>query len=47
MLNNHPALHDLIRIYEMQLVERAMLDETKEEMKRLKGLVSLFTSKTG
>lgn len=35
-LNNNPHLDEVIRIYDKQLVERNMLDETKEEMRRIK-----------
>ena len=35
-LNNNPRLQDLIDVYDRQLIERDMPDETKEEMSRLK-----------
>jgi hypothetical protein len=38
-LNNNRNLNELIRIYDKQLIERDMLDDTKEEMRRLKEIL--------
>jgi len=38
-LNGNPRLEDLIKIYNRQLVERNMPDDTKEEMRRLKEIL--------
>jgi hypothetical protein len=40
-LNGNPALTELVRIYDRQLVERDMQAKTKEEMIRLKNLLSI------
>lgn len=40
-LNNNPLLDKLVKIYDDQLKDRDMPEDTKEEMKRLKVLLSL------
>lgn len=40
-LNNNPSLNELIKIYDNQLVERDMPEDTKEEMRRLKTFLSI------
>ncbi|MBG9376077.1 hypothetical protein I5907_07515 [Panacibacter sp. DH6] len=41
-LNNNPSLDELIKIYDKQLFERDMLDDTKEEMNRLKSFLPMI-----
>ncbi|MBX2921444.1 MAG: hypothetical protein KF746_04555 [Chitinophagaceae bacterium] len=41
-LNNNPHLNELVGIYDKQLIERDMLDETKEEMSRLKSILPMI-----